>query len=163
MQLFYFLLASGALATAQNLTSMLSSNNHLSTLSTLISADRELLRMLESADNVTILAPSNKAIMTFLEDGNSDANALFCDSRLTQALVRYHILNGRYLLDSIPETGMIIPTLLTDDAYTNVSGGQVIQAIRTSSHSQNTSEISEGKVEFYSGYNAKSTVVEPVC
>ncbi|KAJ5111456.1 hypothetical protein N7532_001991 [Penicillium argentinense] len=157
MRLVYFLPAFVSLATAQNLMSALGSNDNLSTLSSLISTDSELLRTVESVDNVTILAPTNKAIEDF-EEGNS---ARLRDGRLTQALMQYHVLNGRYPFDSIRETGIFIPTLLTDDAHVNVSGGQVVQAVRTSSHSQNASKISEDKVEFYSGYNSKSTLVDP--
>merc|ERR1712036_115857 len=110
-------LAAGA--AAQSLTDVLAANNDtLSSLTSLISADPALLEALGGASNITILAPSNDALATFL---NSTAGA-------AAALLTYHVLNGTYPASAFTNTSQFIPTLLSNSSYSNVTGGQVVEA-----------------------------------
>jgi uncharacterized surface protein with fasciclin (FAS1) repeats len=145
----FLALASSVFAQSQDLNATLSSNNQTSALAGLIGGFPELLRGLASARNITILAPSNDAISALLNStlGKSLAN----DTGLTQAVLQYHVLNGTYHASDVTNTSTFIPTLLTNTSYTNVTGGQVVNAIRTGDN-----------VTFFSGLNMNSTVVQAV-
>merc|ERR1712036_193451 len=118
-------LAAGA--AAQSLTDVLAANNDtLSSLTSLISADPALLEALGGASNITILAPSNDALATFL---NSTAGAAAAtDPAAVAALLTYHVLNGTYPASAFTNTSQFIPTLLSNSSYSNVTGGQVVEA-----------------------------------
>lgn len=149
---------------ARNLSSLLSSHENLSSLNSVVSASPELVQALDSAKDVTVLAPSNAAIDRLRNETNSTTlESQFNDPAFARALLQYHVLNGEYAERNIGEIGMFIPTLLTDDAYVNITGGQVVQAIRTpNSAAGSNSDSLPGKTVFYSGYNKNSTVIEPV-
>jgi uncharacterized surface protein with fasciclin (FAS1) repeats len=148
----------------QNLTSLLSSHENLSSLNSLVTSNPAVAQALSSAKNVTVLAPSNAAIEKLLsESGSSTLEAQFSDPDFARALLQYHVLNGEYAEHNIPETSMFIPTLLTDDSYVNITGGQVVQAIRTwNAATDGNSNGSAKQTVFYSGYNKNSSVVDPV-
>jgi uncharacterized surface protein with fasciclin (FAS1) repeats len=99
---------------------------------------------LSGASNITILAPSNSA---FQKVSQEQLSALTSNPGLLTALLQYHVLNGSYLASAIPDDGVFVPTLLTDQMYTNVTGGQVVHA---------TTE--DDNVVFFSGNNNNSTV-----
>jgi uncharacterized surface protein with fasciclin (FAS1) repeats len=61
-----------AAASAQSLTEVVANQTDLSTLNGLLTSQPELTGQLSSLNNVTVLAPSNDAISTFL---NSSAGA----------------------------------------------------------------------------------------
>ncbi|KAL8924105.1 MAG: hypothetical protein Q9208_004242 [Pyrenodesmia sp. 3 TL-2023] len=105
-----------------------------------------LADMLGSLSNVTILAPSNDAFNKFMR--TPAAVALTSgDNAAISALLMYHILNGTYPASAVTETPAFIPTMLNNTAYTNVTGGQVVEALRQ-----------EDNVVFYSGLVMNSTV-----
>ncbi|KAK0114706.1 hypothetical protein ONS95_014191 [Cadophora gregata] len=114
-------------AAAQSLTDVLAANNStLSSLTSLISANPSLLEALGSAQNITILAPSNDALAGFL---NSTAGAAAAtDPGAVAALLTYHVLNGTYPASAFTNTSQFIPSLLTNSSFTNVTGGQVVEA-----------------------------------
>lgn len=141
--------ALAGLAAAQNTPSLaaaLNSSSDLSTLQGLV--PQNVLQALSSASNITILAPSNAAFGKVSQDTLS---ALTSDPSLLTALLQYHVLNGSYLASAIPSEGAFVPTLLTDQSYTNVTGGQVVHA---------TTE--DDKVIFFSGNMNNSTVTTAV-
>merc|ERR1712093_920478 len=127
LTLIYHHAALAAGAAAQSLTDVLAANNDtLSSLTSLISADPALLEALGGASNITILAPSNDALATFL---NSTAGAAAAtDPAAVAALLTYHVLNGTYPASAFTNTSQFIPTLLSNSSYSNVTGGQVAEA-----------------------------------
>ncbi|KAJ9649372.1 hypothetical protein H2201_006590 [Coniosporium apollinis] len=129
-----------------NLTATLASNNATSNLTTFFGLFPELTRTLDNAQNITLLAPSNEAIGALLEAQPE----LQQETDLLRAVLQYHVLNGTYLSSAITNTSTFVPTLLTNQSYTNVTGGQVVQAVNVG-----------GNVTFYSGLLQNVSVVQP--
>ena len=143
-------LAVGVSAQTMNLTATLMSNANLTNLTSYVSLFPSLLSSLSMATNITILAPSNDAFAAFLNSSAGMAIGLN-DTTAIEAILSYHVLNGTYPASSIMSTPAFIPTMLNNPAYSNVTGGQVVEAV-----AQGTS------VEFYSGLLANSTVTTAV-
>ncbi|KAI9755044.1 MAG: hypothetical protein M4579_004447 [Chaenotheca gracillima] len=141
-------LAGTVSAQQMNLTAALQGSPDLSNLTTYVGLFPDLLDTLASATNITILAPSNDAFAKLLE-GPMGAAIMANDTDLIQAVLTYHVLNGTYPASVVTDTGAFIPTLLTDSAYSNVTGGQVVEAIK-----------SGDDVLFFSGLRANSTVTQ---
>lgn len=120
------ILSFGGLAASQSLTSLLSGNSDLSSLTGLLQSRPELLATLSSATNITVLAPNNAAISALL---NSSA-ALANNSAAVDALLQYHVLNGIIPSTAITNQTAFVPSLLTNSAYANVTGGQRVGAVR---------------------------------
>jgi uncharacterized surface protein with fasciclin (FAS1) repeats len=139
-------LAFAGVALAQSLTDVLSANNDtLSALAELLSSQTDLVETLGQASNITILAPNNDALSSLL-DSSLLENA---DAGLVPALLTYHVLNGTYFAENVTETPAFIPTLLTNSTYSNVTGGQVVEA------------VAEGDtVSFYSALKARANVTQ---
>ncbi|KAK1962472.1 fasciclin domain-containing protein [Colletotrichum sublineola] len=128
----------------QNLTAALTSQNStLSTLVGLLGSQPGLVQALSQAKNITILAPSNQALEAFI----AKAGAAATDAGLVAAILQYHVLNGTYYASSFTEEPQFIPTLLQNETYTNVTGGQRVQA-----------QTIDGDVTFFSALREKSTV-----
>ncbi|KAF4629444.1 hypothetical protein G7Y89_g8700 [Cudoniella acicularis] len=129
MHFKYLLLAAalGVVASAQSLMEALASQNtSLSALNGLLATQPDLLSSLGNATNITILAPSNEALTTFLNStaGMNTANI----SGAVTALLQYHVLNGTYHnFTTRPE---FIPTMLSNATLANVTGGQRVEATR---------------------------------
>lgn len=70
------------------------------------------------------------------------------DTGLITALLTYHVLNVTLPAANITETPAFVPTLLTDAAYTNVTGGQVVGA-----------RLVDGNATVISGAGSTSNVV----
>ncbi|KAI9842228.1 MAG: hypothetical protein M1837_007373 [Sclerophora amabilis] len=152
MQLRYLALAAlAASASAQtmNLTAALQGSPDLSNLTTYVSLFPDLLDSLSSAENITILAPSNDAFATLLE-GPMGESIMANDTDLIQAVLTYHVLNGTYASSAIMEEAAFIPTLLNDPMYSNVTGGQRVEAMLVGED-----------VYIFSGLGANSTVTMP--
>jgi uncharacterized surface protein with fasciclin (FAS1) repeats len=114
----------------------------------LLSGQTDLVETLGQASNITILAPNNDALSSLL-DSSLLENA---DAGLVPALLTYHVLNGTYFAENVTETPAFIPTLLTNSTYSNVTGGQVVEA------------LAEGDtVSFYSALKARANVTQAVC
>ena len=143
-------LAAAAAQSTQNLTEVLSSTPELSNLTTYLQLFPELVEKLSQESNITILAPSDEAFSELLESPEGEAIKAN-DTAAIEALLTYHVLNGAYAAADVPETATFIPTLLEDPEFTNVTGGQVVQAVRDGDN-----------VEFTSGLMAVSTVSQAV-
>lgn len=130
----------------QSLNATLSGNENLSNLTALLSTVPELLAVLGGTSNITILAPSNEA---FAEFQNSSQAEMATDPEYLAALLSYHVLNGTYTASQISNTSAFVPTLLVNSSYSNVTGGQVVEAIAR-----------DDSVVFYSGLLANSTVTQ---
>ncbi|KAJ4406086.1 hypothetical protein N0V91_004757 [Didymella pomorum] len=131
---------------APSLTQALNSSSSLSSLAGVLSLPGlgELVQGLGSAQNITILAPSNEA---FAAIGNETVQALASNTGLLTALLQYHVLNGTYLSSAITNQSAFVPTLLTNELFTNVTGGQVVEAVKDGDN-----------VTFFSGLLSNSTV-----
>ena len=155
MQLRYLSLATlASAASAQmmnqtmNLTSLLTSMPDLSNLTTYVSLFPDIVSMLDSAHNITILAPSNEAFAKIANISGLSLN----DTGLIEATLTYHILNGTYMADQITEMPMFIHTALMNSTYSNVTGGQVVEAV-----------MMDNMVTIFSGLLQNATVTQAVC
>lgn len=128
-----------------NLTAAAASAN-LTTLASLLNSTG-LLTTLAGLQNITILAPNDEALAAFTEANASAAN----DTDLLTAVLQYHVVNGTVTSDQIQETPTFVSTLLTNETFTSLPGGQVVGAV-----SQN------GSAYILSGLNNNSTVVTAV-
>lgn len=139
-------------ASAQSRTSLTdaldSKNDTLSELNGLIKAQPGLARSLSQLRNITILAPSNDALGALLND-TTVAKQVAADPGLISAILQYHVLNGTYYASNITDTPAFVKTLLTNETYTNVTSGQVVEAV-----------AANDTVSFYSGFRAQSNVTE---
>jgi uncharacterized surface protein with fasciclin (FAS1) repeats len=137
--------------TVPSLAQALNSSSQLSSLSGVLALPglSELVQSLSSAQNVTILAPSNEA---FAQVDNETLAALTANEGLLTALLQYHVLNGSILSSAITNQSQFVPTLLSNQLFTNVTGGQVVEAV-----------ASGGNVTFFSGLLSNSTVTQAVC
>jgi len=124
----YLPLAFASLASAQSLTEALSSQNAtLSSLTALLGTQESLLQALSAATNITILAPSNDALATFLNSTAGQAAAT--DPGAVAALLTYHVLNGTYPPSAFTNASQFLPSLLSNTSYANVTGGQVVKGM----------------------------------
>ncbi len=132
------------------LTDALAGTEELSTLTSLVTADPELLAALGSASDITIMAPSNAAFEAALAMPEI-SQAVAADPGLIRAILQYHVLAGVFAAADIPESKTFVASLLNDTTYANVTGGQVVGVMR------------EGEgVTVYSGAGAESTVTTAV-
>ena len=144
-------LAATASAQMMNLNQTLTSTPDLSNLTSYLSLFPQVLSQLSSAQNITILAPSNEAFATYVNSSVGMAIAAN-DTTAIQALLTYHVLNGTYPAASIKSMPAFVPTMLNNPMYSNVTGGQVVEAVSMG-----------GNVSFYSGLLTNSTVTKAVC
>ncbi|KAF2687184.1 FAS1 domain-containing protein [Lentithecium fluviatile CBS 122367] len=129
----------------QSLNATLSGNEQLSNLTSFLGLAPELLIALSNATNITILAPSNEAFAAFAN--SSAAASVASDPGLLAAVLQYHVLNGTYTASQITKMSAFVPTLLTNETYANVTGGQVVEAVTIGN-----------ETVFYSGLLQNATV-----
>ncbi|KAF0325878.1 fasciclin domain-containing protein [Colletotrichum asianum] len=140
-------LAGTAFAQQSNLTEVLTSQNStLSTLIGLLGQQPAIMQGLAQAQNITILAPSNAALDEFLKTP-AVMQAVAADPGLVSAILSYHVLNGTYYASAFTEQPQFIPTLLQNETYTNITGGQRVQA-----------QTVGGNVTFFTALRENSTV-----
>ncbi|KIW98519.1 uncharacterized protein Z519_00180 [Cladophialophora bantiana CBS 173.52] len=140
-------------AVAQDLTTLLTSTPELSNLTSYLGLFPELTATLASLQNITLLAPNNNAFTKLL---NSPAGAALVqnDTTMIQALFTYHVLNGTYA-----DFGdrQFVPTLLQPPQFTNVTGGQVVEAVTNENRVSlvsgllSNASVSSGPVNFTGG------------
>ncbi|KAF9869890.1 fasciclin domain-containing protein [Colletotrichum karsti] len=141
-------LAGAAAAQQSNLTQVLASqNSSLSSLIQLLGTQPTLVQALSGAQNITILAPNNEAIDALLK--SPEGQAASTDPGLVAAILSYHVLNGTYYASAFNDQPQFIPTLLQNQTYANITGGQRVQG-----------QTAGGNVTFYSALRANSTVVQ---
>lgn len=85
--------------------------------------------MLGGASNITVFAPSNEALAPLMEEG-SDAAAMAMIPGMVQAILQYHVVNGTFMSENITTAPAFLPTMLTNETFTSVTGGQVV-GVRT--------------------------------
>jgi len=130
-----------------NLTALLSSTDSLSSLNDLVGNYPDFAATLASWENVTILAPSNDALETLM---NSDAGSMLDNDQFVQSLLRYHVLQSTVYASDITQTPVFAPTYLNSSMYSNVTGGQVVEA-----------RMQDDEAQFVSGLKQVSTVAQP--
>jgi uncharacterized surface protein with fasciclin (FAS1) repeats len=143
--LFPVALAGAAVAqnSSASLVDAIGEHDSLSVLGELLSNYTEILDILSELSNVTILAPENAALEGFLEDWDES------DVGLLTAILSYHVLNGTYFSDNVTDTPAFIPTLLSNETYTNVTDGQVVEVVSSGDN-----------VTFYSALRQQSNVTQ---
>lgn len=135
------LAALASAAAAQGVVDTLKADPELSTLLTLAGKYPALVTTLESAKNVTILAPTNDAFTEFLSE--SLGKEISKSDEAVQALLSYHVLAAKVPASAFTTTPAFVPTLLNTPAYTNVTGGQVVEGKLNGT----TIEITSGVLE----------------
>ncbi len=131
------------------LAAALSSSPELSSLAATLASVPGLAEAVAGLTNVTILAPSNAAFEELMN--NTDAAAALAEPGVIQAILGYHVLNGTYYAENVTETPTFIPTSLMNSSFTNVTGGQVVEAV-----------MMDDMVIFRSGLFMNSTVTTAV-
>ena len=150
MRLKSVLVFSSLLSSAwtQDLQSVLQENENLSSFAEVLT-NSGLLDQLSTVSDITVLAPSNDAFVRILQESSSTLD----QPDLVTALLQYHVLDGRYSSSNITDAGSpFVPTLLTDRAFVNITGGQVVHATRPSPNDN---------ITIYSGYNIPSRITQP--
>lgn len=144
------LLSISATSLAQSLNSLLGSVDSLQTLAGVLKTQPDILSTLSTADNVTILAPSNAAFGAFMKT----PMAMMANNSTIKALLSYHVLNGVYRSRDFMEMPHFLPTMLMDQRFANftMGGMQVVEAV-----------VEDGDYSLYSGLHMKSPVSMPVC
>lgn len=141
---FGFVLAT----TATSVTDVIARNPNTSTLNNLLQQQPEVFSSLESAKNITVLAPSNAAFEAFLKS-DEGANAIH-KSDLVANLLTYHVLNGVYKASAFSQFPKFPRTLLTNSSYTSLKDGQRVKV-----------QAANDSVVITSGSLATSRVVTP--
>ncbi|KAL9109308.1 MAG: hypothetical protein Q9227_006063 [Pyrenula ochraceoflavens] len=134
---------SACVCAQQPIGQLLNSTASLSNLTSLVSTYApQLLTTLSSASNITILAPSNAAFKAL---GNLPMMADM--GSFVESLVSYHVVNGSYTASELMGMPKFLPTMLSNPAYANVTGGQRVESMAM-----------DGSVGFYSGEFTMSMV-----
>ena len=157
-----FLAASAtALATAQDLATVLSGQETLSTLVGLLGQVQNTTEFLASQKNVTLFAPSNDALASIVASGGIfSIEEAAVDPGLIEQILRYHLIKGAVKAADIKEIPQFVPSYLDYSGFvldgevsgSNVTGGQVV--------SVNLDE--DGNAIVTSGIKATSNVVVAV-
>ncbi|KAH8778228.1 FAS1 domain-containing protein [Hyaloscypha sp. PMI_1271] len=104
---------------SQALLSVLQNHFELSTFNSYVNGSQKLTNLLSSADNVTLLAPSNAAFKAWLP---KQAPNLAEDQ--IEALLTYHLVHGVFPSVTFSDQPQFSKTFLNNITYTNVTGGQ---------------------------------------
>jgi uncharacterized surface protein with fasciclin (FAS1) repeats len=94
-----------------------------------------------------VLAPSDEAFAQYWRSNEAASN----DTDHLEAILTYHVLEGLYADTFLDAPLQFIPTLLTNSSYTNVTGGQRVEAVS-----------SGGRVNLYSAVKTVSHLITPV-
>ncbi|PNS20112.1 Periostin [Sphaceloma murrayae] len=137
-------LAFTAVVNAQSIVELLQATPNLSTLLDLVDNYPDIVQALTTTPNITIFAPTNDAFAELLRAQPALAN----DTETVKAVLQYHVAPSRIPARSIPKRGAFAPTLLTNPAFSLVTGGQRVKASRFGR-----------RVTITSGGGAKSRVV----
>ncbi|KAF2724841.1 FAS1 domain-containing protein [Polychaeton citri CBS 116435] len=131
-----------------NLTVALASNQNLTALASLLQQYPDFTAQLANRTNVTIFAPSNNALQSMLQSNSTSATNV-TDADI-EALLNYHVLRDEYTSDNFTTQPTFAATWLNDTAYTNVTGGQVVELRQVN-----------GSAIIYSGLGNNATVTTP--
>lgn len=137
MHLNNILLAASAtaFATAQDLATVLSGQETLSTLVGLLGQVQNTTEFLASQEKVTLFAPSNDAFASIVAEGGIfSIEQAAVDPGLIEQILRYHLFKGVVKAADIKEIPQFVPSYLNysgivldgEVSGSNVTGGQVV-------------------------------------
>jgi len=109
-------------AQTPSLADALRNTSQLSTLNTLLLAHPGVLYTLGNATNITVFAPSNSALEPL------SGSPLLNNSDFVTALLTYHGYDRTIRASEISSTPLFPHSFLNNTAYSNVTGGQVVEA-----------------------------------
>jgi len=110
----------------------------------------DVVQALSTAQNITILAPSDTAFVNLMTR-NPRSSELLVNQRALTGVLQYHVLAGRLLSGDFSPTPKFPATLL-GAPFANVTGGQRVGLVMANS----TAKV-------FSGYKQVATVVTAVC
>lgn len=149
----FTLLSLAALASAAaaqlSLVDTAQSDPDLSTFLAIASNHSSLLANLESQTGLTVLAPTNEAFSEWAASALGKSIVTSYDA--VEALLSYHVLGAKVQASAFTLTPAFVPTLLNSPAYTNVTGGQVVEG-----------KLNGTTIKITSGLLESSTVVKGV-
>ncbi|KAL6705695.1 hypothetical protein ACN47E_006484 [Coniothyrium glycines] len=132
-----------------DLATVLSQHAKLSTLNSLLK-QFDLFDAITSFKNITIIAPTDQA---YLDLANWGFNVSEIPAPIARALLEYHIIDGTYISESIPDNDLepeVVHTYLKPPTLTNVSTGAALKLSREAS----------GRVTTISGLGVQGGVEE---
>ena len=109
-----------------------------------------LTQTLSTAQNITLLAPSNTAFTALLARNPRSAE-LMTNPRALAGVLQYHVLAGRFPASAFTRAAQFPSTLLTAP-FANVTGGQRVGLV-----------VVDGEARVMSGYKQVAGVVTTVC
>lgn len=163
MRVNNLLLASSAavLVSAQDLATLLSGQESLSTLVGLLGKVQNTTEFLATQKNVTLFAPSNDALASIVADGGIfSIDQAAVDPGLIEQILRYHLIRGAVKAADIVKIPQFVTTFLNysgivldgEVSGSNVTGGQVVSV----------SLDEEGNAIVTAGMKSTSTVIVAV-
>ena len=129
LQLFCFLIFVSHVQ-SQAVLSVLDTHVELSSFNRYVNASANLTSLLSTANNFTLLAPSNTAFDAFL----SSQSASVSDDEI-EAILTYHLLHGGFPTLSFSDQPQFVASHLTNTSYANVTGGQRLELVSGSNGS----------------------------
>ncbi|KAK5955269.1 hypothetical protein OHC33_003951 [Knufia fluminis] len=117
-------LAFARVALAQDILTVLREQDGVSQFTDLLSQYLDLVDYLNTGVH-TLLVPTDSAI----SQTKSSMPDIFADNSSTRALVEYHILKDTHPTATFSNASQLVPTLLTNATYTNVTGGQRVELL----------------------------------
>lgn len=146
-----------ALAHAQDLVSVLSAQDNLSTLTGLLTQFPDIAEFILAQKDVTLLAPSDDGFAEILATGGIfSIDQAEADPGLIEQILRYHLVRGAVPSSAITPAPQFVPTFLNYSSIvldgevsgSNVTGGQVVGV-----------NVQDGSVVVTSGIKAESNVI----
>jgi hypothetical protein len=122
---FFFLLIFASNTLGQALLSVLAKHLELSTFNYYVNASTNLTNLLSSANNFTLLAPSNTAFEQWF---SGQGNPSLSDD-VIEATLFYHLLHGGFPTASFTDESQFVASHLTNATYSNVTGGQRVELV----------------------------------
>ncbi|KAI9675308.1 MAG: hypothetical protein M1817_001211 [Caeruleum heppii] len=138
------------IASAQDLTSVIAENENLTRFSELISQYADVTSPFAALNRISVIAPSNAAFdkLQFSALGPAFANN---DTDIIRSVIEYHIINGTLQTSTLTSSPTFLSTYLTNDTYSNVTGGSAIGAVKQAGN----------VIVLLSGLGSRSTLTNP--
>ncbi|KAK3714229.1 hypothetical protein LTR37_008031 [Vermiconidia calcicola] len=132
---FFLAASAAAIATAQDLATVLAGQESLSTLVELLGQVPNTTEFLASQEGVTLFAPNNNALATIVGSGGIfSIEEAAVDPGLIEQILRYHLYRGVIRAEDITEIPEFVSSFLNysgivldgEVSGSNVTGGQVV-------------------------------------
>jgi uncharacterized surface protein with fasciclin (FAS1) repeats len=111
---------------SQPLLSVVQQHVELSTFNQYVNSSSTLTSLLSSANDITLLAPSNDAFQTWLENQSPQLS-----NDQIEAVLIYHVIYGVFPTVSLSTEPQFASSFLTDTQYANVTSGQRVELLST--------------------------------